>query len=86
HAGAPELAAIPRKHTYVCYWRADASPEVNILQLDELAFSTLSLVDGKRTAAELYRGLGGGLRPPPSFLRLLGELQTLGVVALRRPR
>ena len=86
HTAGLELAAIPRKQTHVCYWRAEASPEVNILQLDELAFGTLSMVDGKRTAAELYRALGGGRRPPPSFLRLLGELQTLGVVALRRPR
>lgn len=84
--GALEVAAVPRAKSYAGYWRTDASSEVNILQLDELGFFTLALVDGKRTAAELYRGLGGGRRPPPSFLRLLGELQTLGIVGLRRPR
>ncbi|HEX8111053.1 MAG TPA: hypothetical protein VF516_25160 [Kofleriaceae bacterium] len=81
----PDLAAIPRTQSRVCYWRT-AGPEVSILQLDELAFGTLGLVDGKRTAAEVYRALGGGRRPPPSFLRILGELQTIGIIALRRPR
>lgn len=82
----PELAAVPREPAYLCYWRADTGPEIAILQLEELAFSTLSLVDGRRTAAELYRALGGGRRPTSAFLQLLGELQTLGIVALRRPR
>lgn len=85
-AGTPDLAAIPRGQSWACYWRTDAGPEVSILQLDELGFCTLSLVDGTRTAAEIYRALGGGRRPPPDFLRILGELQTIGIVALRRPR
>ncbi len=80
-----DLAAIPRAESRVCYWRT-SGPEVSILQLDELAFGTLALVDGKRTAAEVYRALGGGRRPPPGFLHILGELQTIGIVALRRPR
>lgn len=80
-----DLAAVPRTQSCVCYWRT-AAAEVSILQLDELAFGALSLVDGKRTAAEIYRALGGGRRPPPSFLGILGELQTIGIVALRRPR
>jgi hypothetical protein len=83
---APDLAAIPRAPAHVCYWRAGASSEVAILQLDELGFFTLSLIDGVRTAAEVYRALGGGRRPSAGFLRVLGELQTLGIVALRRPR
>jgi hypothetical protein len=81
-----DLAAIPRTQSRACYWRTDAGPEVSILQLDELAFGALALVDGKRTAAEIYRALGGGRRPPPSFLRILGELQTIGIVTLRQPR
>lgn len=83
--GTPDLAAIPRTQSRVCYWRT-AGPEVSVLQLDELAFGALSLVDGTRTAAEIYRALGGGRRPPPGFLCILGELQTIGIVALRRPR
>ena len=79
-----DLAAIPRTQARVCYWRTEARPEVSSLQLEELAFGALSLVDGKRTAAEIYRALGGGRRPPPSFLRILGELQTIGLVTLRR--
>jgi hypothetical protein len=80
-----DLAAIPRTESRACYWRTDAGPEVAILQLGELAFGALALVDGKRTAAEIYRALGGGRRPPSSFLAILGELQTIGLVTLRRP-
>jgi hypothetical protein len=80
-----DLAAIPRTESRTCYWRTDGAPEVAILQLEELAFGTLGLVDGKRTVAEIYRALGGGRRPPPSFLRILSELQTIGLVTLRRP-
>jgi hypothetical protein len=83
-----DLAAIPRTQSRACYWSTDAGTdagrEVSILQLEELAFGALSLVDGKRSAAEIYRALGGGRRPPPSFLRILGELQTIGIIALRR--
>src|SRR5262249_48643132 len=60
----PDLAAIPRTQSRACYWRTDAGPEVTIVLLDELAFGALSLVDGKRTTAEIYRALGGGRRPP----------------------
>jgi hypothetical protein len=81
-----DLTAVPRARAHLCYWRSDTSPEIAILQLDKLAFSTLALVDGRHTAAELYRSLGGGRRPSAAFLQLLGELQTLGIVALRRPR
>ena len=88
--GTLDLAAIPRAESRACYWRTDPGPdrgpEVSILQLEELAFGALSLVDGTRTVAEIYRALGGGRRPPPGFLRILGELQTIGIVALRRPR
>ena len=80
-----DLAAIPRTGSRACYWRTEGAPEIAILPLEELAFGTLGLVDGKRTAAEIYRGLGGGRRPPPSFLRILGELQTIGLVTMRRP-
>lgn len=82
----PELAAIPRAASRVCYWRTDASPEVAIVQLDVLAFDALRLVDGSRNAAELQRALGGGRRPSATLLRVLGELQTLGLVVLRPPR
>lgn len=83
---APDLAAIPRTRFLVCYWRAGDGPRVEIVQLDELGFFALSLVDGVRTAAEIYRGLGGGRRPSARFLEVLGELQTIGIVVLRTPR
>jgi hypothetical protein len=83
NAPTPELAAIPRTPGFLCYWRADGSPQVAILRLDELGYYALGLVDGVRTAAGVYLGLGGKGRPHATFLRLLGELATLGVIALR---
>jgi len=83
---APDLSVIPRIESRVCYWRTDSGPEVVTLSLDQLGFAALSLVDGVRTAAELQRALGGGRRPSPALLRVLGELQTIGVIVLRRPR
>lgn len=82
-ARIPELAAIPRTPGFLCYWRAEGSPQVAILRLDELGYYALGLVDGVRTAAGVYLGLGGKGRPHTTFLRLLGELATLGVIALR---
>jgi hypothetical protein len=83
---SPDFSVIPRVQSRVCYWRSDAGPEVATLSLDEVGFAVLSLVDGVRTAAELQRALSGGRRPSAALLRVLGELQTLGVIVLRRPR
>jgi hypothetical protein len=83
-ARTPELAAIPRAPAYLCYWRAEGSRHIAILELDELGFYALSLVDGQRTAGRVYRDLGGAGRVNRTFLRLLGELETLGVITLGR--
>jgi hypothetical protein len=85
-ADAPDLAAISRAPARRCYWRTDAGPDVTTLSLNRLGFAVLGLVDGTRTVAELQRALGGGRRPSASLLRVLSELQTLGVIVLRRPR
>ncbi|MEO7736246.1 MAG: hypothetical protein ABIY55_35130 [Kofleriaceae bacterium] len=77
------VATIPRTPGFLCYWRAEGSPQVTILRLDELGYYALGMVDGVRTAAGVYLGLGGKGRPHATFLRLLGELATLGVIALR---
>jgi hypothetical protein len=82
HASAPRLGEIPRGPVHVCYWRAGAAPEIAILELDALGFYTLSLADGRRTAAALHRALGGIGRPSAGFLRVLGELAALGVISL----
>jgi hypothetical protein len=83
--GEHALAAVPRTPGYVGYWRTEGRPEITILQLDELGFHTLALVDGVRTIGALHRGLGGVGRAPAAFLRLLAELEGLGIVALRHP-
>lgn len=83
---SPDLAVVPLAPARRCYWRTDAGPEVEILSLDALGFAALSLIDGRRNVAELQRAIGGGRRPSAALLRVLGELQSIGVVALRRPR
>ncbi|MEA2173129.1 MAG: hypothetical protein QOD00_721 [Blastocatellia bacterium] len=65
---------------HFCYWRSGAAAEISILQLDELGFYLLSLVDGKQTAADLSRLMGGGSRPARGFLKALGELAAVGVL------
>jgi hypothetical protein len=77
----PELGALPRGPGFHCYWRAEGSPQIAILQLDQLGYRTLALVDGARSAAGVYAGLGGTGRPNPTFLRKLDELETVGVIA-----
>jgi hypothetical protein len=85
-ADVPDLSAVTRRPARRCYWRTDAGPEVTTLSLNRLGFAALGLVDGTRTIAELHRALGGGRRPSTALLRVLGELQTVGVIALRPPR
>lgn len=85
-ADAPDLSVVSRRPARRCYWRTDAGPEVTTLSLNRLGFAALGLVDGTRTTAELQRALGGGRRPSAALLRVLGELQTVGVVVMRRPR
>jgi len=78
----PELGALPRGPGFHCYWRAEDTPQIAILQLDQLGYRMLALVDGTRSAAGVYVGLGGTGRPNPTFLRKLDELETLGVISL----
>jgi len=81
---APCLDREPLEPCCVCYWRDGA--EVVIVRLDASVHYLLSLVDGERTAAEIHRALFGGERPTPSFLQILRELASLGLLTLgRRP-
>ena len=78
---SPRLDEVPLGKYYFSYWRASAAAEMHILQLDELGFYLLSLIDGKRSAADLSRMTGGSRRPPKSFLKALDQLAGIGIVS-----
>jgi hypothetical protein len=80
------LDEVPLGTFHFCYWRRDAAAEIHILQLDELGFYLISLVDGKLSAANLSRLIGGSRRPARGFLKALGELASVGILAYDTPR
>jgi len=67
------------KH-YFGYWRK--SNELFVLQLDELAFYLLSMIDGKRSTADLSYLINVRRRPTPALLHALGELASIGIIAV----
>ncbi len=77
---APLLNRIPLGTCYLCYWRADRVPKIQILELDEFGYYALSFVDGTRSTADLSRELGGDRRPTRGFVRSLGELAAVGIL------
>jgi hypothetical protein len=83
---APRLDQIARAPTYLCYWRADATPAIAIVQLDELGYYALSLIDGRHSAAALHRALGLTGKTSAAVLRGLEQLAGLGIITLRAPR
>jgi hypothetical protein len=85
HTGTPALETIARAPGHLCYWRAEGSPQIAIVQLDPLGFRAVSLIDGKRTVAALAREVEGTARPGPALLRLLAELATVGLLSLSPP-
>jgi hypothetical protein len=77
---SPRLEEVSLGTFHFCYWHSGAAAEISILQLDELGFYLLSLVDGKQTAADLSRLMGGSSRPARGFLKALDELAAVGVL------
>jgi hypothetical protein len=78
---SPRLEEVSLGAFHFCYWRRSAAAEMHILQLDALGFYLLSLADGKRSAADLSRLIGGGSRPARGLLKALGELAAVGILA-----
>jgi hypothetical protein len=78
---SPRLDEVPLGTFHFCYWRRSGAAGIHILQLDELGFYLISLVDGKRSTADLSRLIGGGRRPAKGFLKALGELASVGILA-----
>lgn len=71
---------------HFAYARTSVAAEIDILQLDEAGFYLLSLVDGRRTLAEISEQLGAGRRPPRAFVRACEALGSAGVLTFERGR
>lgn len=78
---SPRLDEVSLGTCHFCYWRRGAAAEIHILELDELGFYLLSLTDGKRSTADLSRLVGGSRRPARGFLKALGQLAAVGILA-----
>lgn len=83
---SPRLDEVPLGALHFCYWRRGAAAEMHILELDEFGFYLLSLVDGRRSAADLSRMIGGSRRPTKAFLKVLGELAAIGILTFDTER
>ncbi|HEU4390017.1 MAG TPA: hypothetical protein VFV34_19605 [Blastocatellia bacterium] len=78
---SPKLERISLGAFYFCYWRRSSAPEVFVLQLDELGFYLLSLIDGRQSIADLSCMLGGNGKPAPTLLDALAELSAIGILS-----
>lgn len=75
----PRLAEGLLATHYFCYQRSNAE-ELFILELDELGFYLLSLVDGKRSLADLDQLITGSRKASQQLLNAFAELAATGVV------
>lgn len=82
----PRLTDLRIQARYYCYWRGSDDPEVAVLELDEFGYYLLSLVDGRRSVADLSQGLGGRRRPTRRFTQSLEQLEKLGLLSFSARR
>ena len=73
---------LQRRMVYLCYWNPGDPEEICILELNELGYRLLSLVDGKRSLADFNRLLGGKSRISKKLMDAFGELARVGVISL----
>jgi hypothetical protein len=73
---------VQRRMVYLCYWNAGDPEAISILELNELGYHLLSLVDGKRSVADFDRLLGGKSRMSKKLRDAFGELARVGVIKL----
>jgi hypothetical protein len=76
----PRLSDITIQTRYYCYWRGE-DPQLAVLELDEFGYYLLSLIDGRRSVADLSRALGGQRRPTRRFMQSLEDLKQLGLLS-----
>ena len=77
---APRLSEVELGTFNFCYWRDEAAATIDILQLNELGFSLLSLIDGATATATLSRTITGENKTSGGIVRALGELAELGII------
>lgn len=75
----PNLGEVSLEKYYFGYWHKSA--ELFVLQLDELAFYLLSMIDGKRSTADLSYLINARRRPSPELLSALEDLASIGIIA-----
>ena len=75
---------VQRRLVHLCYWNPGNPEEICILELDELGYHLLSLVDGKRSVADFNRLLGDKSRVSKKLMDAFGELARVGVISLGR--
>lgn len=75
---------VQRRMVHLCYWNAGDPEEICILELNELGYHLLSLVDGKRSVADFNRILGGRSRISKKLMDAFGELARVGVVRITK--
>ena len=73
---------VQRRVVHLCYWNSGNPEEICILELNELGYHLLSLVDGKRSVADFNRLLGGKSRISKKLMDAFGELARVGVISL----
>jgi len=83
---APPLHEVELSSYHFCYWHKDGDEEIDILELDELGYYLLALIDGATSVATISRMMGSGSRPSKVILRALSQLTELGIISGgRRP-
>ena len=73
---------VPRRVVHLCYWNPGDPEEICILELNELGYHLLSLVDGKRSVADFNRLLGGKSSISKKLMHAFGALARVGVISL----
>jgi hypothetical protein len=73
---------VQRRMVHLCYWNPGDPEEICIVELDELGYHLLSLVDGKRSIADFNRLLGGKSRISKKLMDAFTELASVGVISL----
>lgn len=73
---------VQRRMVHLCYWNPGDPEEISILELNELGYHLLSLVDGKRSVADFNRLLGGKSRISKKLMDAFAELARVGVISL----
>ena len=73
---------VQRRVVHLCYWNPGDAEEICILELNELGYRLLSLVDGKRSVADFNSLLGGKSKTSKKLMDAFGELARVGVISL----